>query len=491
MTREEIDAAIRAALQGVAQGGTLGFGDELGFSDAETQRAAPVAFGLGEAAGALGWGLAGIRGLGPIARRLQRMGMSERAATVAAASLFGGAHGAAAGYGGAPGSEASQSGLLSLARAQSALPSAAIGAGIGGAFVPATRVGADVLDNLPAIAGRQRVVNTAGPDTYRQVMPMTGTRRSAPLKLSLRGEGTPQERAQAAIQAALSQDEAAAMRAGSGQSVFGRFAGRDGRNITPFDDAQGDSLRGLIDMATRTGAGANRLNQMADDLVNNAAAMQARNLRVRPARGRVAARRAPLSRQDATDLLDGISDPALHQSWMREVAAMTASQRRSLARQMVTRLRADAGDAEVFRARLRDPQMQQKMDALGVDVQQFQRGARQVSADVDERATALRARTQGPGRTVVNLDDADLARRGSLLDDEAMALLEEAMRAQRAYRVPANRDARMLDGAFQRGVRFRPDDYLNVDPSLLHAAVFAAQPTAAFAHSLPYMINRD
>lgn len=487
----DVNAAIEAAMQGFGQGGTLGFGDELGLSNAQTQRDAPIAFGLGEAAGALGWGLAGIRGLRPLARQLQRLGLSERTATIAAASLFGGAHGAAAGYGGSPGSAASQSGMGSMERLQSALPGAAMGATIGGAFVPATRVAADLADNLPAMLGRQRVPVGDGPDTYRQVMPMTGTRNSAPLDLTLRGEGSPQERARLAIQAALSQDEAAALGSTRGQSLFGRFAGPDGRTLRPFSEARGDSLGGLVDAAAMSPGGASRVNSMADELIANAAAMESRNLRVRSrapnGQGRVTVRRASLSKQDSADLLAAIDDPAAHNSWLGQVTKLTAPQRRSLARQMVARLRAEAGEPDAFRARLRDPNMQQKMMALNIDVQQFNKGRRQVAPDVDQRAQALRARTRGPARPIRNLDDRELARRGRLVDEEALALLEEAMQAQRAYRVPANRDARMFDGAFQRGVRFRPSDYLNADPSLLHGAVFAAQPAAAFAHSLPYM----
>jgi hypothetical protein len=487
--------ALESLLQGVGQGGTLGFGDELGFSDAETQREAPIAFGLGEAAGALGWGLAGIRGLRPLARAFQRAGLSERAATVAAASAFGGLHGAAAGYGGAPGSEASQSDLFSGERLQSALPDAAVGAAIGGAFVPTMRAAADLGDNLPAILGRQRVATDSGPDVWRQVMPGTGTRQSAPLNVSLAGEGAPEDRALAAIQNALRQDEAGAMRAGNGQSVFGRFAGPDGRTMTPWEAPQaGDSVRGLIDAATRAPGGAGRVNQMADDLIAQAAALEARNLRVAAAprgQGRVTVRRSPVSRQDAADILSAVDDPAAHNSWMTQVMQMTPAQRRGLGRQLVAQMRADAGNAEAFRARLRDPQMQQKMQALGVDVRQFQRGARQVPADVDQRAAALRDRTQGQGRQVRNVADRELVSRGRLRDEDALALIEQAMQPQRAYRVPADMDARLFRGEFERGMRFNPQEYLNIDPSVLHAAVFASQPVAAFSHSVPYMIDRE
>lgn len=483
----ELAAKAQAAQLGGMQGLTMGFGDEIGLTNGEELRAArernPVSMSVGEALGALPYGFFGSKILKEAAHN---PATRFQAATGASA-----VHGALAGLG---------AGEMEDATMQDRLMSAGIGAGIGGAVgglaVPGVRAAGQLDDNLPALLGRQRNVETPG---YTQAPLGQGSRKSAPLVVELMGEGTPQERAHRALAASLQLDESDAMRAGANKQVLGRFADQeDGRSYVPFDsDKVGRSTRGVIDYAAQSDAGADRLNEQADLLVQDALKRQMKRSEVRTANPTIGD--GKLTAADKKDLLDAFDVPAAHQSWMSEVKKLDDLQRENLGLSVLRQTRkkfkaTGAGEAEGFRATLRDKQTREKFKALGIDVE----GLGKPPIDdpkLQKRVDTLRGRaTKQPTPTyadgykgMANMQDRMLASEGQLSPEDALALIEASMSKRRGYLVTPQHDARLLKGHYQRGAKWAPKDWFNsVTADELEKAIIASQSVAAGLHGAPH-----
>lgn len=489
----ELSAKAQAVQMGGLQGLTMGFGDEIGLTDTEELLAArernPVSMSVGEALGALPYGFFGSKILKEAAHN---PATRFQAATGASA-----AHGALAGLG---------AGETENATMQDRLMSAGIGAGIGGAVgglaVPGVRAAGQLDDNLPALLGRQRNVETPG---YTQTALGQGSRKSAPLVVELMGEGTPQERAQRALAAALQLDESDAMRAGGGRQTLGRFADQeDGRSYVPFDSEKvGRSTRGVIDYAAQSDAGSERLNEQADMLVQEALKRQMKASEVRTANPTIG--NGKLNPADKKDLLAAFDMPAAHKSWLSEVAQLDDLQREALGeavlRQTRKKFRATgAGEAEGFRAALRDKQTREKFRALGIDVEGFKKPPID-DPKLQKRVDTLRGRaTKQPSPTyadgykgMANMQDRMLAAEGQLSPEDALALIEASMTKRRGYLVTPQHDARLLKGRYEAGAKWAPKDWFNsVTADELERAIIASQSVAAGLHGAPHWFgSRD
>lgn len=468
--------ALDGLKAGFLEGLVANYGDEIGLMPEEefvaAHHDAPISYAVGEAAGSvplafLGAGLAkqAARGMGGKGRLLT-------------AALAGGLHGALAGSGGfTPGDSEN--------RGRDALIGAGLGGLIGGLGVPGSRAARDLVDNAPAMLGREALAEGGS----RQVAPFTGTRTSAPLELSFVGDGDAAVRSRAALQAALAQDEAAAVRE-TGKGQLGRWTGQ-GRDLTAFQNPKlGQSTGALQDFTAQSEAGAGRLNTMADDLVEKNVRQRMKQMRP-PSQGGLLSR-AKASRQDQADLLATFDDPSLHQSWLKEARKLDDAGRQALAAKLVRELRqraklATGGEAEAFQRFLREPVVAKKLDALGVQIGNLRGAGRLKSADagVDRQAAALRKmaqRPEEPNYAFRNWDDRDLAARGRLRDEDALAMLDVLQRPQRAWAVRPDSSARVLQGRFERGVKMRPDDWFApADLEDLMNSLKYAQPAAAGA----------
>jgi hypothetical protein len=401
-------------------------------------------------------------------------------------------HGALTGSGGF------SPGALSLGeRARDTALGAGLGAAVGGLTVPGVRAAGDVANNLPAMLGREMLAEgslTPGvrPQFVQRALGQ-GTRRGAPLELSFAGEGDASTRAARAIQSALSQDEAAAA-LGRGGARFGRFANAPGgRDVLGFaSDTLGPSLMSTRSLAASAPGGAQQLEGMANNMIEDAlrARMRAMRAPAVPGGARAASAR-PLNGADASDLVATVNEPALHQSWINEARNLTQSQRARLAVRVVRQLRADAtlassrGGSEAFSRAIREPLIAQKLEALGVRTQAI-RGARR--ADNMSGDSAIDAEVERLRRLAVrpddfrfgNYEDADLARAGTLHSEDALAMIEALRQPQRAYAVRPNRSARVLSGQYQRGVRLDPGSYFRSNtPDDLLRSILLSQPAAA------------
>lgn len=476
------------AAHGALQGVTLGAGDEIFGERADMEGAqanAPIAFTLGSAIGALPWAALGARVSAgaaetPIARFL-------------ASTALGGAHGAAAGaFGMTPGD------MDDGERLQEALLMAGLGAGVGGLSVPATRAMMDLDDNLPALMGRRRSEDGG----VTQAGPGQGTRKSAPLNVRLAGEGSPEQRAEMALRLGLSMDEFEALQA----NMRGKLS-RYGEDFTPFDEpAMGRTTRSAIDYAAQSKAGAARLNADADAFVGEQNTRMADSATL-PGRGR-RTKAGGLPEAQLAGFLEASTRPEYHAAWVRAAKQLPQRQRFELAEAMVTRMRADvgqAGDAQAARARLGEPQFLKKLEALGVEID---RSA--FSRKANQRPDQLRDRAKKKGdypsyadseRGFANVEDRLLAQRGDLSEADALALLDAAMRSRGDFFIPPQRpgDARMLSGEYEHGARFNPGGYfagddsrrnfnlgfMDIDASPTEMAILASQPMAALLHGLP------
>lgn len=482
---------LQALGSGLVSGGTANWIDELSGDGAQMraeQEAAPVSYALGETLGSIGPGAA--LGAG-IARHIAQNagGARQRFLTAAVAGAL---HGALAGSGGFRPGEISDD-----ERARDAGIGAGIGGVIGGLGVPASRAVSDLADNLPALLGREALAEGG----FAQRALGQGTRRSAPLGVQLSGEGDAQARALGAFQAALQQDEAAALQRG-GSAQFGRFA-NEGRNLRAFgSDDLGPSMAALRSLAAQSPAGQQRLEGMASDLIERGLRGQLQRMRAPAARaprggllGAATSRRSPLDRRDAADLLATMRSAPHHEAWLGEVGAMTQPQRARLAAMAVRQLRTEArgasGEAaENFSRMLRDPIVRDKLQALGVRTQALRGGRKNMSGDaaIDaevERLRRMAARPEDATYNFGNFDDRDLAARGRLSDEDALALLDVLSQPQRAYAVTPSREARILQGRYEQGARFNPRawfDGANVDDVM--GSVIYAQPLAAGIPSL-------
>lgn len=470
---------LSAFQAGLGGGLTMNWNDELMRNGAEMRRLHdedPGAYALGEVMGSLPLALVGsglakniAKGMGPKGR-------------LAMAAIAGALHGAAAGSGGfRPGD------MTAEERWRDAGMGAALGGAIGGLGVPATRIARDVVDNAPAIAGREALAEGGS----RWGLPMTGTRASAPLELSLAGEGDVASRARAAMQSALSQDEAAAVR-DSGRAVLGRFA-NDGRNINVFgSDDLGQSMGSLRSLGAQSPGGAGQLEAMAQKLIDQSVKRDMRG--IKPPKGLLGTR---LAKQEAADFLATFSNPSFHKSWLAEAKKLDDGQKAQLAAKLVRELRARAKgasgtDAEAFQRFLRDPVVSDKLKALGVRIGNL-RNARQAGREVEKEVNRLRElakRPENPNYNFRNYDDRDLASRGLLKNADAEALLAAMMQPQRAFAVQPDSMARILQGQYQRGVRFDPASWVNTaDVNDVMGSVRWAQPVAAGVPAALWAMN--
>ena len=436
----------------------------------------PLAYAAGEAVGSIPWAAFG----GGLAKAMARSGSPRTRLLLAA--LFGAGHGAIAGSGGFKPGEMTD---------EERLQSAALGAGLGGAVgvggVGATRAARDLGRNLPAIAGIDRLAEGG----TRQVLPFTGTRVGAPLTLSLAGEGTAAERARAAIQSALAQDEAG-MVLETGQGVLGRFA-NDGRNLRAFgSDSLPQSTAALRALGAQSPGGSARVEGMAQDLIEQQVRRDMRAMRAPKPEGLVT--RARIAKQEAEDFIRTFDDPTYHKSWMQQVKRLGDGEKAGLAARMVRELRKRAKDAtgseaEAFQRFLRDPVVAGKLRALGVNMNNI-RGARKASRAIEgevERLRKLAQRPEEPNYNFRNWDDRDLANQGTLNEQDAIALLEAMMQPQRAFAVRPDSAARILSGQYERGVRFSPQNWVNTaDPEDVMGSLIYAQPVAAGLPTLGY-----
>lgn len=470
--RGRIEGMLAAFQSGAMGGLTANWNDEIMGNGAALRAqhdANPGAYAAGEAIGSLplafvGAGLAKnvARGLGPRGR-------------LATAAIAGALHGALAGAGGfRPGDMTMQERLRDVA------VGAGIGGGVGGLGVPATRMVRDTIDNAPAMLGREALAEGGA----RQVMPFTGTRMSAPLELSLAGEGDAAMRARQAMQAALSQDEAAAVR-DTGRAVLGRFA-NDGRSLRAFgSDTLGQSMDALRSLGAQSPGGAARLEGMAQDLIDQSVRRNMRAMRAPKPTGLLS--RSRLARQESDDFVKTFDNPSFHRSWLREAKALDDGQRAGLASRLVRELRSRAknatgSEAEAFQRYLRDPVVSDKLKALGVNIGNL-RGARQAGREIEKEVSRLRAlaqRADEPNYAFRNWEDRDLAARGTMRSEDANALLEAMMAPQRAFAVTPDSQARILAGQYQRGVRMNPGSWFNgTDLEDVMGSVRYAQPVAA------------
>lgn len=469
--RSRIDR-ILAALQAGAVGGlTMNWNDEVMGNGEElraTHDAAPVSYAAGEALGSLPLAFVGAG----LARNVAR-GLGGRGRLLTAA-LAGAAHGAAAGAGGFRPGE-----MTGEERLRDAGLGAGLGLAVGGLGVPGTRAVREMGGNLPAILGREALAEGG----TRQTAPFMGTRVGAPLMLTLAGAGDAATRARSAMQSALSQDEAAMVRQ-TGRGVLGRWA-NDGRNLRAFgSDNLGQSMDALRSVAAQSPGGAARIERMASDMIEGGVRQQMRSMRPPPKPEGGFLR---LARQEADDFVTMLDNPSFHQSWLREARALEPGQRASLAARVVRTLRtrakgASGSEAEAFQRYLRDPVISEKLRALGVNVGNI-RGARRAGQEIErevERLRALARRPEEPSYAFRNHDDRDLASRGTLRAEDADALLAAMMQPQRAFAVQPNSAARVLSGAYERGVRFNPAGWFDAaDVEDVMGSVRYAQPLAA------------
>lgn len=481
---------LQALGSGLVSGATANWIDELSGDGAQMrseQDAAPVSYALGETLGSIGPGAA--LGAG-IARHIAQNagGARQRFLTAAVAGAL---HGALAGSGGFRPGEISGD-----ERARDAGIGAGIGGVIGGLGVPASRAVSDLADNLPALLGRETLAE--GGVVQRALG--QGTRRSAPLGVQFAGEGDAQTRALTAFQSALQQDEAAALQRG-GAAQFGRFA-NEGRNLRAFgSDDLGQSMAALRSLAAQSPAGQQRLEGMASDLIERGLRGQLQRMRAPSARAPrggllgAATRRSTLDRKDAADLLATMRSAPHHEAWLGEVGRMTQAQRARLAalavRQLRTEARGASGEAaENFSRTLRDPIVRDKLQALGVRTQALRGSRNNMSGDsvIDaevERLRRMATRPEDASYNFGNYEDRDLAARGRLSDEDALALLDVLSQPQRAYAVTPSREARILQGRYEQGAQFNPRawfDGANVDDVM--GSVIYAQPLAAGIPSL-------
>lgn len=484
LDRDERARFFQAFRSGAVGGITANWSDEImrnGEAMARDHDANPVGYAAGELAGSAPLSLVGAG----LAHNIARSAGSSRARFLIAA-LAGAAHGTLAGSGGfRPGPMSAEE------RVRDATSGAAMGATIGGLGVPGSRAVRDVIDNAPALIGRETLAE--GGVVQRGIG--QGTRTGAPLTLAFAGEGDAATRARNAIQAALSQDEGEAAQRGG--AVFGRWA-NDGRDLRAFgSDELGQSVNAVRSIAAQAPAGQERLESMATQMLRDALRTRMRNLSAPTARTG-SGRSRPLNSADAADLIARMDNPSFHASWLREAEGLTQAQRARLAAQAVRVLRqrateaaADSGQAaEAFTRLLREPVIAQKLQALGVRTQAL-RGARgnlsgeaAVDAEV-ERLRRLATRPDDASYNFRNYDDRDLAARGALGDEDALAMLDELARPQRAYSVTPDRNARVLSGQYERGVRLNPSQWFNgASSDDVLASVIYAQPVAAAAPSL-------
>jgi hypothetical protein len=325
--------------------------------------------------------------------------------------------------------------------------------------------------------GRRRVYNPDGPDFSQWARPGQGTRLTAPLEARLAGSGSPSERAQAALAAALAQDESAAMRAGR------QVIGRQGEEIIPWQSGAGEaSVRSLVDYAARSPGGQSMLGRLADEMVAQRLAAQAKRLSP-PTGARIGGAKTRATVQDLVDFAD---QPQAHKSWLSEVRRLAAPQRAAVGAALVRKAKADPQN-------LADPQFLEKLAAAGARSRpgaNAARGRGRGAAPVADE-TALRQRmanTDSPA--FVNSNDGGLALQARLSDEDAAALLMEAMRARRAYAVRPDAQAAALEGLYRPGMRFRPNSYFGgVTDDQLERAVFLSQPAAVAAHGAPYLFG--
>lgn len=469
-------AALNALLRGAAQGATLGLADEAfgsqGFIDARAEM--PLAYSLGEGVGAfvpsviLGKNLPGpmMRALSPV--------MGARGAGVATGAGLGAAHGAAAGFGGVtPGDLSLEERLTEMAAL------GLIGGAVGGGGVAGTKAGLDLYDNMPALTGRRMTEN--GPV---RAAPGQGTRRSAPMSVHLRGEGSADERAQRALMAALGLDEFEAAR-GKGGGQLNRYGAADGK-VAPFDvDAR--STRALVDYGAQSPAGSRQLNSEADSIVADANRSFVKGAKM-PKAGRT---RAKLEDGKLQGFVAAFGRPEYHESWVREAKRLPPNQRLKLAQALMADLKTGAdggpGSAEAARARLTDPQVNEKLAALGVKLTSRTRKALMSPAQ-ESQVAALRGRAStARAPDFANVEDRMLASRAALTEADALALLRAARQPQDAF-FPRPRnptDTRLLEGRYEQGARFNPGGWLDATPEELKLAVLLSQPAAAFLHGAP------
>jgi len=463
----------RSALSGTQQGAAAGYADELMGDDSmhgAYREAAPVSFAVGETGGAV---LPAAFGAGLVSQAMRGRGSARSRLLIAA--LAGAAHGGVAGSG-----MGEKRDVTMRDRLMGAGIGAGIGGVVGGAAVPAARAVRDIADNVPAMLGVRRLADGG----TEQVAFGQGTRASAPLTVTLRGEGTPEERARLALQAGLARDEYMASTTGRGGVQIGRFADEPGgRMVTPYSGAQvGPGVRSLVDAAARSPAGAGALRSEANTLLRSSLARQLRGARATPARGRTG-----LATADQRELVDAFFMPEAHESFLSVIGSMTAAQRSRVATGVLRRVRADAralglDETDAFMAQLRNPQFAQRMEALGVRMPRGPRRSGNMTPldEAQEQALALRARAANE-RELEGLSPEDLAllREGTLGEEDALALLAAARQPQRAYLVRPDREARALTGAYEQGVRMQPRDWANASAEDLDRAVFAAQPATA------------
>lgn len=486
---DRIGAAGSGAGAGFLQGLTLGGGDELFANSIDMEQAAgraPVAFTLGSAIGALPWAALGARATagatrGPISR-------------LAASTALGAAHGGAAGlFGMTPGDMSDED------RTGEALLMAALGAGVGGLSVPATRAAMDVADNMPALMGRQRLED----GTTVQAKFGQGTRNSAPLNVRLAGEGTPEQRAELALRMGLGMDEFEALQ----RSMRGKLD-RHGETFRADDPGMGRTTRSSVDYAAQSPGGRQRLNAQADDMVGDQNRRAADGAKL-PKRG------SKKQGELAPDVLEGFlksaDRPEYHASWVRSAKALPQRQRYQLAEAMVERMRAVARDRDpqVARAILSEPQFLKKLEALGVTIDKSL-----VNRRASAQADALRERGRereypdyaSSERGFANIDDRLLAQRAPLNEADAVALLDAAAQGRRSFFTEPTRpaDGRVLAGDYEHGARFNPRAYFggddsrrnfnfgafDIDASPTELAILASQPMAALLHGVPSWDDR-
>jgi hypothetical protein len=149
-------------------------------------------------------------------------------------------------------------------------------------------------------------------------------------------------------------------------------------------------------------------------------------------------------------------------------------------------------EAEGFRSILRSKEMKAKLDALGIDAVGLTKSPIESPA-LQKRVDTLRGRAQpnqrfaDPYKGMANPADRDLARRGSLTPDDALALLEASQKSRRAYLVQPDSQARLLQGRYETGAQFNPRSWFDgASSGDLEKAVIASQSAAAGLHGAPH-----
>ncbi len=455
--------------RGVLQGLMLGGADEvLGADDfIRAQREAPIAFTVGTALGSIPWGAMAAK---PLAGLTEGGSLQRLIASSAAGSAHGGAAGA---FGMTPGERSGDE------RTAEATIMALLGGAVGGLSVPAVRGAADLHDNLPALAGRQRMED----GSIVQTTPGQGTRRSAELNVRLAGEGDAKARAEAALRAGLRMDEYDALQASERGAL-----NRHGAEFTPFDADMGRTSRSAIDYAAQSPGGARRLNEEADRIAREGATRVVEDAKP-PAKGRGS--RAPMEADAADGFMAALDRPEYHAAWLREARKLSPRQKRDLADSILAQLRdeaANAPDAGLLQQRLSDPSLKKKLDALGVRIANAP-----LSRAESQRVGALRGRAEPTNSFAesetgfANPEDRFLARQAPLSEEDALALLEIAMQPRRSFFADplAPGDARLLRGEYERGARFNPASYFDGSSADLERAIRWSQPAAALLHGVP------